>query len=331
VAEEGWSAEALAAGAQALGLRAASAGAFPRGAVELAWHVMRRANAAMSLAMQADAADEDAAQLPANERLFRGLRARLLHVAPLARSWPQAMALGARPDALPETLRLIAVMADECWFLAGDRSASLHWYSRRAVLAAVFVAAEAHMLTDRSPGLEDTWAFLRRRIEDATALGRAADDAGGALAAAGAGAAAVAEAAAELLHARGGGGGGGGGARGGAGGSGVGEAAEQAEAAASAAAAAAAAATAAAEGGGGASTSSPSRMRAGSASEGVAALAGAAASAAAALDSMARAAGVKLPELDLQAALGALGSLLPAAPADGGAGRVRRGERRDIL
>jgi len=312
VGEEGWSAEALAAGAQSLGLRAASAGAFPRGPVELAWHAMRRGNEAMSRAMQADAADAalDWPRLPANERLFRGLRARLRHTAPLARSWPQAMALGARPQALPETLRLLAVMADECWFLAGDRSASLHWYSRRAVLVGVFVAAEAHMLTDRSAGLEDTWAFLRRRIEDATELGRAADGSASAAAAACAGVGAIAESAAELLvpaRAR----------------------------AACASMRAAADADEAREpgtdnGSGGGSGSAAPRARA--AVDGAAGFASAAASAVGSVDAFARAAarsaGVTLPELDLQALLGAVGSMLPAAgPAAAGGERSARAPR----
>jgi len=173
VAEEGWSAEALAAGAQDVGLRAASAGAFPRGPVELAWHAMRRGNEAASAAMQAAGAEALAA-LPVNARVRLGVRARLEHEARFARSWPQAMALGAQPAHARETARLLAELADEVWFWAGDRSTNLHWYSRRALLVGVFLASEAHMLADRSPALEDTWAFLDRRLEDAAWLGRAA-------------------------------------------------------------------------------------------------------------------------------------------------------------
>jgi hypothetical protein len=227
------------------------------------------------------------------------------------------MALGARPQALPETLRLLAVMADECWFLAGDRSASLHWYSRRAVLVGVFVAAEAHMLTDRSAGLEDTWAFLRRRIEDATELGRAADGSASAAAAACAGVGAIAESAAELLV----------------------------PASARAACASMRAAAdkdeprepEAGDGsgsvGGGSGSNAP---RARAAIDGAAAFASAAASAVGSVDAFARAAarraGVTLPELDLQALLGAVGSMLPAAgPAAAGGERGAARAPRNVL
>ena len=51
-----------------------------------------------------------------------------------------------------------------------SRSALLPRYSRRAALAAVYTSSELYLLTDFSPGFEDTWAALRRRLRDMAAL-----------------------------------------------------------------------------------------------------------------------------------------------------------------
>ena len=52
-------------------------------------------------------------------------------------------------------------------------AAGAGWYTKRGALAAVYVAAELHLLADGSPGCGDTWAFLDRRLADAEAAGRA--------------------------------------------------------------------------------------------------------------------------------------------------------------
>lgn len=54
---------------------------------------------------------------------------------------------------------------DEIWFAAGDRATDMTWYAKRASLGMVFSATELYMLTDTSPGWEDTWAFLDRRLQ----------------------------------------------------------------------------------------------------------------------------------------------------------------------
>jgi ubiquinone biosynthesis protein COQ9 len=164
---------------------------------------MRRANETMSAAL----AGADLAALPLNERVALGLRSRLAVFAPYGSGWAAAMALGAAPRALPETLRLLAIAADEIWWAAGDRSTDASWYSRRALLMALSAAAEAHMLTDASPGRAETDAFVARRLDELALASARARDGAAVAAAAGAGAAAVAAAACDLLSsiARGGG------------------------------------------------------------------------------------------------------------------------------
>lgn len=165
----------------------------------LAWHAMRLAHEAMSAELSRSAGA--LAGAPLNARLAHGVMARLRALAAHRGSWAQAMALGAAPDALPETLRLLGEAADECWWAAGDRSTdACSWYSRRVLLAGATAASELHMLTDDSPALQDTAAALARRLEEADALARALGDGGAVLTEATRGAAAIAASAADLAR-----------------------------------------------------------------------------------------------------------------------------------
>lgn len=67
------------------------------------------------------------------------------------------MAVGATPANAVDTAYHLAVMADEIWYLAGDRSVDMNWYSRRGLLLGAYVTTELHMLTDSSPDFEATW------------------------------------------------------------------------------------------------------------------------------------------------------------------------------
>ena len=162
VAVHGWTTDALAAGADELGLPAASSGLFPSGAVELVWHLMRHASDDMSVTLS----NTDLASLSVDERIALGVSTRLASFAPYRRTWASAMALGASPLALPETLRLLAVASDEIWWAAGDRSTDASWYSRRVLLMGLSAASETFMLTDETPNLADTKAFISRRLEE---------------------------------------------------------------------------------------------------------------------------------------------------------------------
>ena len=48
----------------------------------------------------------------------------------------------------------------------GDKSEDYNWYSKRAILSAVYASTVLYWLGDNSEGSEETWHFLDRRIED---------------------------------------------------------------------------------------------------------------------------------------------------------------------
>ena len=67
----------------------------------------------------------------------------------------------------------VSELVDDIWYAAGDKSTDYNWYTKRALLAAVYSATELYMLTDYSPGYADTWEALDRRLQDVARLGKA--------------------------------------------------------------------------------------------------------------------------------------------------------------
>ena len=62
------------------------------------------------------------------------------------------------------------VQQDAVWRSAGDRSADFNWYTKRGLLAAVYVPTVNFWMDDKSDGSADSWAFLDRRLVDAMRL-----------------------------------------------------------------------------------------------------------------------------------------------------------------
>ena len=158
---DGWSDAVLAAAAQDAGLDLALAQAiYPRGGLDLALAYHRRGDAQMLAAMQG--ADLDAMRY--RDRVIFAVRARL--EAADRESVRRAATLMALPQNAPEAARAMWATADAIWTALGDTSEDGNWYSKRAILSAVYSATVLYWLGDSSDGTADTWAFLDRRIED---------------------------------------------------------------------------------------------------------------------------------------------------------------------
>lgn len=77
----------------------------------------------------------------------------------------------AQPSHVPESLKELAALSDEIWFLAGDTAVDSSWYSKRATLSMIYSSTELFMTNDRSPGFTETREFLDRRLEEVKSLG----------------------------------------------------------------------------------------------------------------------------------------------------------------
>uniref|UniRef100_A0A8B9KIJ5 Ubiquinone biosynthesis protein n=1 Tax=Astyanax mexicanus TaxID=7994 RepID=A0A8B9KIJ5_ASTMX len=135
VPQHGWTVDAIAAGAETLGLSAASAGMFDNGAGDLVLHFVGQCNAEL-----ADILAEQHNEVQLGQMCVR---------------------MGFK---LPEDHKHKQKTVDN----------SLNWYTRRATLTGIYNTTELVMVQDSSPDFEDTWTFLDNRIKDVVNMANAA-------------------------------------------------------------------------------------------------------------------------------------------------------------
>jgi len=164
---DGWTGAALMAGARDLGLGPAEvANAFPGGPIEMIELMSIEADQRMLESLER----EDLASKKVRERVALAIRRRLELYAADREAIRRGLATLALPQHGVLALRLLYRTVDAIWYAAGDTSTDFNFYTKRALLAGVYAATLLAWLDDRSPGLEETWSFLDRRISDALRL-----------------------------------------------------------------------------------------------------------------------------------------------------------------
>ncbi|XP_060248156.1 ubiquinone biosynthesis protein COQ9, mitochondrial isoform X1 [Meriones unguiculatus] len=190
VPAHGWTAEAIAEGAQSLGLSSAAASMFGSDGSELILHFVTQCNARLSHVLEEE---QKRVQLGQAEKrktdqfLRDAVETRLRMLIPYIEHWPRALSILLLPHNIPPSLSLLTSMVDDMWHYAGDQSTDssdsppvgwvslqFNWYTRRAVLAGIYNTTELVMMQDSSPDYEDTWRFLENRINDAMNMGHTA-------------------------------------------------------------------------------------------------------------------------------------------------------------
>lgn len=86
-------------------------------------------------------------------------------------TFTQALAIMAQPSYVPDSLKELAMLSDEIWFLAGDKAVDPSWYTKRATLSMIYSSSELFMTNDNSPEFTDTAKFLRTRLEEIQSVG----------------------------------------------------------------------------------------------------------------------------------------------------------------
>ncbi len=164
---DGWSPSALNHAAAQLGIdQTVLETILPGGAVELARWLDDWADRRMIAALEA----HDLASLRTHQRLILGIRLRLEALAPYREAVRRAIVLNAPPFALIRAPEAVYRTVDALWYCAGDTATDFNFYTKRALLAAVYSATVLYWLDDRTEGLTDTWDFLDRRIADVLAI-----------------------------------------------------------------------------------------------------------------------------------------------------------------
>ncbi|KAM7414060.1 hypothetical protein PAMA_019059 [Pampus argenteus] len=203
VPQHGWSMEAIAAGAETLGLSSASTGMFYNGAGDLVLHFIAHCNSQLTdiLAEQHKQIQLGQGETKKTADFLRdAVETRLRMYIPYIETWPQAMSMLLLPHNIPDSLKHLSTLVDDIWYYAGDRStdvsgshhprspsssahtflsplhhnphnirpatSQMNWYTKRAALTGIFNTTELVMVQDSSPDFQDTWNFLDNRIQD---------------------------------------------------------------------------------------------------------------------------------------------------------------------
>nr|KAF6285474.1 coenzyme Q9 [Myotis myotis] len=130
---------------------------------ELILHFVTQCNARLTQVLEEE---QKLVQLSQAEKrktdqfLRDAVETRLRMLIPYIEHWPRALSILMLPHNIPASLSLLTSMVDEMWHYAGDQSTDFNWYTRRAVLAAIYNTTELVMTQDSSPDFEDTWRFL---------------------------------------------------------------------------------------------------------------------------------------------------------------------------
>ncbi len=167
VAFDGWTKRALRAGVLAAGMPADEADLlFPLGTVDMIETFCDLADRQM---------EEAAAALPQTKltaRVRAVIALRLEQNRPYKEAIRRALAVLALPGNASAAARCTARTVDAIWHAAGDRSADFSWYTKRAILTAVYSATVLYWLRDTSEDDAATLAFLDRRLAGVGRIGR---------------------------------------------------------------------------------------------------------------------------------------------------------------
>uniref|UniRef100_A0A4W5MIB3 Ubiquinone biosynthesis protein n=1 Tax=Hucho hucho TaxID=62062 RepID=A0A4W5MIB3_9TELE len=173
----GWTVEAISAGAETLGLSAASSGMFQNGAGDLVLHFIAQSNTQLTeqLAEHHNQVQLGQAEPKKTAEFLRdAVETRLRMLTPYINNWPQAMSILFLPHNIPNSLKHLSTLVDDIWYYAGDRSTDLNWYTKRAALTGIYNTTELVMVQDSSQDFQDTWNFLDNRIQDIVNMATAA-------------------------------------------------------------------------------------------------------------------------------------------------------------
>jgi ubiquinone biosynthesis protein COQ9 len=138
------------------------AAAFPGGVIELLEFWSNDADRAAAAALS----DPETRTLKIREKVARGVRARLDYLRPHKEASRRAAAFLALPPHAPDGVRFAWNTADAIWRALGDTSTDYNFYSKRAILSAVWTSTFARWLGDDTDDESATNDFLKARIEN---------------------------------------------------------------------------------------------------------------------------------------------------------------------
>lgn len=164
VAFDGWTMTTLERGARDLGLPAQEAQrAFPGGVIEAIDAHSQFADAQMLETLRKE---YSLATMRIRDRIATCVMVRLRYASPQREAVRRAVAHVMQPWNAAKGIAMLHRTVDAMWREAGDTSTDWNYYSKRMLLAKVYLSTLYAWFDDESADLVETEAFLRRRIEN---------------------------------------------------------------------------------------------------------------------------------------------------------------------
>ena len=158
---DGWSRKTLERAISNSGIEPGIAkDAFPGEIKELLNFFMAEADRQMTEEATAQGLDQG----PIRKRIGGIIRIRLEQLTPHREAIRRALALHLLPGRAPDAAVGLWRTVDAIWHIAGDSSTDFNYYTKRALLAAIYGATVLRWLDDESESYIDTWNFMERRI-----------------------------------------------------------------------------------------------------------------------------------------------------------------------
>lgn len=141
---------------------------FPGGAVDMIEAYVDGADRRMEIA----AAEIDLSQIRVPARVRRVIALRFEQGRANKEAIAHALGILTLPQNVLAAARTASRTVDAIWYAAGDRSADVSWYTKRAILAPIYAATMLYWLRDDSIDDEATLAFLDRRLGAVGRIGK---------------------------------------------------------------------------------------------------------------------------------------------------------------
>ncbi|CZS92578.1 hypothetical protein WAI453_006681 [Rhynchosporium graminicola] len=173
IPSHGFTNTSLSLGAKDAGYIDASTNLFPQGAFSLVHYHLITQRLSLADKTRVLKVKEGERPLGLGGKVKALTWERLMANREVIHRWQEALALMAQPSNIPTSISELSSLADEIWFLAGDKSVDSSWYTKRASLSTIYAATDLFMTRDKSPDFIETREFLDRRFGDAQVVGKA--------------------------------------------------------------------------------------------------------------------------------------------------------------
>ena len=158
---DGWSQSTLHKAAQDAGYKKTDViRVFPQGAADAVDTFLRLSDDAMAEALSHYQLDG----MKIREKITLAVKLRIEVHAPHREAVRKTIAFLTLPHYAWLSMKALYRTVDSIWYAIGDTSTDFNFYTKRMTLAGVYTSTLLCWLDDKSPGHEQTWQFLDRRI-----------------------------------------------------------------------------------------------------------------------------------------------------------------------